>query len=415
VLSRPAHLLSRYTVGLVPGDLLDLILLVLLAAFAVSGYRQGFIVGVLSFAGFIAGSAVGAAFGPRISRVLSHSQTGQAVTAVVVLIVIAVLGMVIGSTIGVAVRSRVTWRPAALVDAAGGAAVGAISFLLIAWFVGSAAAYSSLSAIFPVLSRQVNNSAVLRGVDRLMPPAASGTFSDFRSLLESGPYAQVFGALGAEIPLPVAPPDNAVLASAGLAAARGSIVKVMGIAPGCSERIEGSGFVYAPDHVLTNAHVVAGVTDGPDVFTSQGEFPARVVLYDPQRDVAVLYVPGLTAPSLSFAGAAPTGADAIVAGYPLDGPFTARAARIGATENATGPDIYQTAQVTRQIYAIRALVQPGNSGGPLLTTGGSVYGVVFAAATSVPDTGYALTASEVAGDATSGENATAGVSTQGCD
>jgi S1-C subfamily serine protease len=140
-----------------------------------------------------------------------------------------------------------------------------------------------------------------------------------------------------------------------------------------------------------------------------------VVLYDPQRDVAVLYVPGLSAPSLSFTGPASTGANAIVAGYPLDGPFTARAARIGATENATGPDIYQTAQVTREIYAIRAVVQPGNSGGPLLTPGGSVYGIVFAAATSVPDTGYALTSSEVASDASSGANATAGVSTQGCD
>jgi S1-C subfamily serine protease len=394
---------------------LDLILLVFIAAFAVSGYRQGFIVGVLSFAGFIGGGAIGAAFGPGISRALSHSLTGQAVTAVVVLIVAAVVGMTLGSTIGVAVRSRLTWRPAALVDAIGGAAVGGLSFLLIAWFFGSATAYSSLPSIFPTLSRQVNNSAILRGVDKLMPAAANGAFSDFRRVLESGPYAQVFGALGAEIPLAVPPPNTAVLNSPGLAAARGSIVKVMGVAPSCSERIEGSGFVYAPDHVLTNAHVVAGVTEGPDVFTSGGELPAQVVLYDPQRDVAVLYVPGLDVTPLSFAGQAADGADAIVAGYPEDGPFNAQAARIGAVEEATGPDIYQNAEVTRQIYAIRSLVLPGNSGGPLLTPGGNVYGVVFAAATSVPDTGYALTAAEVAGDASSGADATAGVSTEGCD
>jgi S1-C subfamily serine protease len=315
-----AHPPAGYTVGHVPGDLLDLILLVLIAAFAVSGYRQGFIVGVLSFAGFLGGSAIGAAFGPGISRALSHSQTGQAVTAVVVLIVTAVLGMALGSTIGVAVRSRVTWRPATLVDAIGGAAVGGLSFLLIAWFFGSAIAYSSLPSIFPVLSRQVNNSALLRGVDKLMPAAATGAFSDFRRVLETGPYAQVFGALGAEIPLAVAPPNSAVLSSPGLAAARGSIVKVMGVAPSCSEQIEGSGFVYAPDHVLTNAHVVAGVTEGPDVFTSQGELSARVVLYDPQRDVAVLYVPGLDATPLNFAAQAATGADAIVAGYPVQRP-----------------------------------------------------------------------------------------------
>ena len=400
--------------GLVPGDLLDLILLVLVAAFAVSGYRQGFVISVLSFAGFILGGAIGATFGPRIARALTHTLSGQAAAAIVVLIVAAALGMALGSTIGVAVRRRVTWRPAALVDAVGGAVAGGVSVLLIAWVVGSAVAYSSLPTIFPVVSRQVNNSAVLRGVDKLMPAGAYGMFSEFRSLLESGPYAQVFGSLGAEIPPAVAPPDSAVLNSAGLAAARPSIVKVMGIAPSCSERIEGSGFVYAPDHVLTNAHVVAGVT-GPMVYVGQGVFQAQVVLYDPQRDVAVLYVPGLTAPSLSFAGLASSGASAIVAGYPLDGQFTARAARIGVSEEATGPDIYQNAQVTRQIYAIRALVQPGNSGGPLLTPGGSVYGVVFAAATSVPDTGYALTAGEVSGDASAGAKATAAVSTDGCD
>lgn len=402
--------------GLVPGDVLDLILLVLVAAFAVSGYRQGFVISVLSFAGFVLGGALGATFGPRIARAVSHSMSGQAVAAIVVLIVGAALGMALGSSIGVAIRRRVTWRPVALVDAAGGAVAGGLSVLVIAWVVGSAVAYSSLPTIFPVVSRQVNNSALLRGVDKVMPAAAYGMFSDFRSLLESGPYAQVFGSLGAEIPPAVGPPDNAVLSSAGLAAAQPSIVKVIGIAPSCSEQIEGSGFVYSPDHVLTNAHVVAGVV-GPNVYIDNGQeaLDARVVLYDPQRDIAVLYVAGLSAPPLSFVGPASLGASAIVAGYPLDGKFTARAARIGASEDATGPDIYQNAQVTRQIYAIRALVQPGNSGGPLLTPGGSVYGVVFAAATSVPDTGYALTASEVAGDASAGAHATAGVSTQGCD
>jgi S1-C subfamily serine protease len=400
--------------GLVPGDVLDLILLVLVAAFAVSGYRQGFVISVLSFAGFVLGGAVGATFGPKIARALSHTMSGQAVAAIVTLIVAAALGMAIGSSIGVAIRRRVTWRPAAFVDAVGGAVAGGLSVLLIAWVVGSAVAYSSLPTIFPVVSRQVNNSAVLRGVDKVMPAAAYGMFSEFRSLLESGPYAQVFGSLGAEIPPAVGPPDNAVTSSAGVAAAQPSIVKVMGIAPSCSERIEGSGFVYAPNHVLTNAHVVAGVT-GPNVYIGQNVLSATVVLYDPQRDLAVLYVPGLSAPALRFAGPASIGANAIVAGYPLDGSFTVRAARIGASENATGPDIYQNAQVTRQIYAIRALVQPGNSGGPLLTPGGSVYGVVFAAATSVPDTGYALTAAEVSSDASAGASATAGVSTQGCD
>ena len=96
------------------------------------------------------------------------------------------------------------------------------------------------------------------------------------------------------------------------------------------------------------------------MYTTHGRtLRARVVLYDPQRDVAVLYVPGLHARPLSFAGPAQTGDNAIVAGYPLDRSFTAVAARIGGTEAARSPDIYQTTQVTREIYSIRAEVQPG--------------------------------------------------------
>jgi S1-C subfamily serine protease len=395
---------------------LDLILIVLALAFGVAGYRQGFIIGVLSFAGFIGGGAIGAAFGPRIARSITVNPTGQAVAAIVVVFLAAMIGQLLASGVGVAMRSRLTWRPATVVDAAGGAGVSAIAVMLIVWFIGSAVAYSSLPALFPVVSRQVNNSAVLRVIDRLMPPSASLMFSNFRSLLARGPYAPVFGALGAEGALAVAPPSPAVLDSAGLARARPSIVKVEGVAPSCSHKIEGSGFVYAPDHVLTNAHVVAGVTQGQQVLTSgDASFNAHVVLYDPQRDIAVLDVPGLSAAPLRFAGPAPIGADAIVAGYPLDGPFHAVPARIGGSERATSPNIYQSAQVTREIYSVRADVRPGNSGGPLLTRQGTVDGVVFAAAISVANTGYALTAAEVASDAKAGATATASVSTQGCD
>jgi S1-C subfamily serine protease len=395
----------------VPGDLLDLILIVLVIAFGVAGYRQGFIIGVLSFAGFIGGGAIGALFGPHIARAVTSNSAWQAIVAILVVFLTAMIGQLLASAVGVAMRSRLTWRSATMVDAVGGAVVSVISVLLIAWLIGSAVAY----APFPAISRQVNNSALLRTVDRLMPAEASVMFSDFRSLLESGPYAQVFGALGAEGALAVGPPNPAVVDAAGVGAAQPSIVKVEGVASSCQERIEGSGFVYAPNHVITNAHVVAGVTDGPRVYTNQGRLSARVVLYDPHLDLAVLYVPGLNAGALRFAPQARIGANAIVAGYPEDGPFTTAAARVGGIEQATSPDIYQTATVTRQIYSIRAVVEPGNSGGPLLTPGGEVYGVVFAAATSVPDTGYALTATEVQSDAAQGQNATAAVSTQGCD
>jgi S1-C subfamily serine protease len=192
------------------------------------------------------------------------------------------------------------------------------------------------------------------------------------------------------------------------------VVKVNGTAPSCGENIEGSGFVFAPDHILTNAHVVAGVTVGPKVTTMTGEtLQAHVVFYDPQIDVAVLYVPGLNLTPLAFAGQAHAGADAVVAGYPEEintHVLITRSARIAEIQDAISLNIYQSTQVTRQIYQIRAVVQQGNSGGPLLSPDGTVYGVVFAQATGQADAGFALTAAQVEQDA-----ATVPVSTQACD
>jgi S1-C subfamily serine protease len=140
-----------------------------------------------------------------------------------------------------------------------------------------------------------------------------------------------------------------------------------------------------------------------------------VVLYDPNRDIAVLYVPGLNRKPLSIAGPAASGAPAVVAGYPENGPFTAAPARIAARTKVTGPNIYQDHTVTRQVYTVRGRVRPGNSGGPLLSKSGEVYGVVFAASVDQSQVGYVLTAAEVASDLQAGRGTTATVSTQGCD
>jgi S1-C subfamily serine protease len=395
----------------VPGDLLDLILIALAAAFAVAGYRQGFIIGVLSFVGFLGGAAVGAVFSPAIARALVSGPARQALVAIVVVFIAAMVGQLVASLAGAAVRSRVTWRPVAFVDAVGGAVVSVLSVLLIAWLIGSAVA----NAPFPAVAGQVSGSVVLRGVDRLMPSTAHLMFSDFRRLLASGPYTQVFGALGAEGALTVPPPDPAVVNAAGLEQARPSVVKIVGTAPSCSRTLEGSGFVFAPQHVLTNAHVVAGVRGGVTVTGRRHSFHGTVVLYDPERDVAVIYVPGLRARPLAFAPPPNRGDSAIVAGYPLNESFTAVPARIGGEQSANSPDIYQAHTVTRDIYAVRAEVRPGNSGGPLLAPSGEVDGMVFAAAVDLNDTGYALTGGEVASDASAGRTLTAQVSTEGCD
>jgi S1-C subfamily serine protease len=395
----------------VRGDLLDLVLVVLAAAFAVSGYRQGFIVGALSFVGFVGGAVLGAEFGPGISRAIVGGQTQQAVVAVVLLVSAAILGQFIASSIGSAVRQTVTSPSSTVLDSIGGSVVSVLSMLLIAWAIGSVLTASS----FPVVVGQVNNSLVLSTMDKIMPPKAKTMFTDFRQLLSTGPFPQVFSGIGAARLFAVSPPDPAVLTDPGYLDARSRVVKVQGTALSCDRSIEGSGFVYAPQHVLTNAHVVAGVNQGLTVTAGGTPYPARVVLYDPQVDVAVLDVPGLNLTPLQFDDQGQAGAEAVVAGYPLDHSFTAVAARIGGTQNAVGPDIYQTGTVDRQIFEIRAKVQPGNSGGPLLSPSGTVYGVVFAAAVGSDNTGFALTASEVAGDASAGAGQTVPTSTQGCD
>jgi S1-C subfamily serine protease len=398
----------------VPGDLLDLILIALIAAFAVAGYRQGFIIGVLSLTGFLLGVAGGAVVAPSISRTLARSLPWQAFVAILVVFAAAIVGMLIASGIGVAVRARLTGRPATVADSLGGAAVNVVAVLVVAWLIGS----FLVNAQFPAIARQVNNSVVLRTVDGVMPPGALylPVFPQLRSLLSNGLYSQVFSAIGAEASLTVAAPDPAVLASRSLTRVEPSIVKIEGVAESCSLRIEGSGFVISPQHVLTNAHVVAGVTQGPEVFANGGRsYTAQVVFYDPERDLAVLDVPGLVAPPLTFAArAAEDGAQAIVGGYPLDHALTVVPARIGLSVTASGPNIYGTEAVSRQIYPIRAQIEPGNSGGPLLAPDGKVYGVVFAASTSIGDRGYALTAGEVHSDVVKGSNLYNAVSTQSC-
>jgi S1-C subfamily serine protease len=393
---------------------LDLILLVVVAAFAVSGYRQGFIVGILSFFGFVGGALLGAEFGPDISRALVGGQTQQDVIAVVLLVSFAVIGQFLASSIGAAMRSTVTWHSATVLDSIGGALVSVVSVLLIAWVVGSVL----IESPFPVVDTQVNNSLVLQTLDKFMPSPAQTMFSDFRRLLASNStYAEVFSRIGEERILAIPAPDPSVVNDRGVQAASASVVRVQGVALSCQRSIEGSGFVISPDHILTNAHVVAGVNSHQTVTTTTGQtLSATVVYYDPQVDVAVLYVPGLNLTPLRFAGAANPGDDAVVAGYPLDASYLHLVpARIGGTFDDRGRNIYQTSTVTRQIYEIRAVVEFGNSGGPLLSPQGTVDGVVFATVIGMNDTGFALTAAQVSADVSAGEQLTTPVSTGECD
>ncbi|CAM5263354.1 MarP family serine protease OS=Streptomyces cyaneofuscatus OX=66883 GN=G3I52_18490 PE=4 SV=1 [Streptomyces cyaneofuscatus] len=169
---------------------------------------------------------------------------------------------------------------------------------------------------------------------------------------------------------------------------------------------------------MTNAHVVGGVSEPTVQIGGEGRlYDAKVVLYDWQRDIAVLDVPDLRATPLEFTGPnddAQSGDSAIVAGFPENGAYDVRSARVRARIDANGPDIYQRGTVLRDVYSLYATVRQGNSGGPLLTPDGKVYGVVFAKSLDDPDTGYALTADEIREDIEIGRTANQQVDSQGC-
>lgn len=392
--------------------MLDVILVVLLLLFAVTGYRQGFIVGVFSFVGFIGGGVLAALTVPEHIQGWVDDPGRQALLAIAVVFLSAALGQFLCSYLGTLVRNRVTWDSARVVDAMGGAVISGLSVLLVAWFIGSTVANSAL----PFVAGQVRDSRILQSVDTLMPESAHSGFSAFRRVVDQSAFPQVFSGLGTGELAEVEPPDPDVLTTPELIEASRSVVKVLGTAPSCQRRVEGTGFVYADGRIMTNAHVVAGVTDDLRVVTRDGyQLDATLVLFDAQQDLAVLHVPDVDLEPLEFTHEAQQGADAVVAGFPRNSGFTAVPARVRARQTAQGPDFYHSQQVSREIYQVRAVVRPGNSGGPLLAPDGTVYGVVFAAATNEPETGYVLTVDEIEQNAKAGLETTQEVSSQSCD
>ncbi|MEU3499074.1 MarP family serine protease [Kitasatospora cineracea] len=391
-------------------NVLDLLLIAAALGFAVSGYRQGFVVGALSVLGFLGGGLVAVQLLPLLLRHLSPGTTAS-VVAVVVVIVLAAIGQAVTTHFGWKLRGRIGRAKVKTLDAVGGALVNVLSMLLVAWLIGSALAGTSL----PTVSKQVRSSKVLSTVQGALPADAPNWFSDLSQDLARNGFPQVFNPFEQEPITEVEPPDPELANSPGVLKARGSLVKVLGTAASCGKTLEGSGFVFAPHRVMTNAHVVGGVDEPTVQIGGAGQlYDATVVRYDWQRDIAVLDVPKLNAPPLSFAGEARSNDSAIVAGFPENGSFNVQPARIRGRIQANGPDIYHRGQVVRDVYSVRSLVRQGNSGGPLLTPEGQVYGVVFAKSLDSSDTGYVLTSAEVKDDVTQGATASGKVSTEGC-
>lgn len=394
-------------------NLLDLIIILVALAYGVGGFRSGAVVAVFSLVGFFGGAAVGAQLARPLGSKVADGRA-QVPVAIVCVLVLATVGQLLAVYVAGHLKARfVRGEITRGVDSGVGAVLGVLSVLLVAWMVAVPLATSP----YPNLAAEAAHSRIVRAVNNAVPNGVRGLYSSLRSFLNQSGFPPVLGDLPSTsvVPVPAPPADLSPAVAARVRTAQRSTFKIYGQAPECNRGIEGSGFVYARHRILTNAHVVAG-TRTVRVDTGGGNtLPATVVYFDPRGDVAVLDVPQLDAPVLHFAASpAQTGDPAVVLGYPEDGPFTVRSARVRSRGTVSGTSIYGTGNVNREIYSIRSVVRSGNSGGPLMADDGSVLGMVFATALDSPDTGFVLTDGQIRSGADAGRTATAPVATGGC-
>jgi S1-C subfamily serine protease len=363
---------------------LDWIILAFALLLALFGFRQGFIVGVLSFGGFALGAFIGTRLGPLLLPQGSASPYAPAFGLVGALLAGAILASGLEG-VGWRLRRTTALIPGVgLLDGALGALLSAAVGLGIVWIVAAVVAQVPGPS---QLRADIQRSAILRELNQLLPP--------------SGP---ILGALARLDPLPsipgrlpaLAPPPPRIAGDPGVRTAARSVVRVLGTA--CGLAIEGSGWVVRPEEVLTNAHVVAGESD--TTVEVEGRPPglaAQAIAFDPTDDLAVLRVPGLQLPSLSLVASPAAGRGGAILGYPENGPFAVRAGRIGQTEEVDTQNAYGQGPVSRLLTPLRGLVRPGNSGGPVVDSAGEVLTTVFAGTTGGgPSGGYGVANATVA-------------------
>ena len=283
-----------------------------------------------------------------------------------------------------------------------------VAVLVVAWMLGVAISGSRIPGISP----QVRDSRVLVAVNDVMPVRAQQALRSFDNVVGSSFFPRYLEPFAPERIVKVAPAERRVLRDPDIRGSAASVFKVRSNNR-CGSGVEGTGFLYAPHKLMTNAHVVAGVTE-PMVQVGEKSVPGTVVYYNPDVDVAVIDVPDLEGPTIRFDLAGKEGQQGAVLGFPQDGPFDAQPVRIRSDQRLRSPDIYGNGTVTRHVFSLRGLIRPGNSGGPVVSTAGRVLGVVFAASVSDPDTGYALTADQVRRAAAVGLDAEKTVSSGDC-
>jgi S1-C subfamily serine protease len=362
---------------------LDWIIVAFAAVLASFGFRRGFIVGVLSFGGFVLGALIGTRLGPLLLPEGSSSPYAPAFGLIGALLAGAILGSGLEG-LGFRLRRTLMVPGLGLFDGVLGAVLGAAIGLGIVWI---AAAVAAQAPGHEQLRLDIQRSAILRELNLLLPP----TGPILNALARLDPLPSISG------PSPnVAAPEPALARAPAVRAASHSVVRVIGTA--CGLAIEGSGWVAEPDVVVTNAHVVAGEQDTTvQVGGHSPDLVARPIAFDSTDDVAILQVPGLEEPSLGLVSNPASGRPGVILGYPENGPLNAQPGRIGRTQSVLTQDAYGRGLVSRLLTPVRGLVRPGNSGGPLVDSAGHVLTTVFASTVGGgPHAGYGVANATVA-------------------
>jgi len=388
-------------------NLLDWLLVLLVLAYALSGYWQGFVTGAFATIGLLLGGLFGIWLAPQALGDADPS-LWVSLGALFIVILSATLGQAMLQYAGAKVRDRITWQPARAVDAVGGAVLSAVAVLLVAWALGVAVSGSRFGPITP----QVRNSMVLAKVNQALPASAGQVLQAFNTVVGTSFFPRYLEPFAQERIISVAPPPGGIVDDPDVVDAEASVLKIHGD-NNCGRGVEGTGFLISDDRLMTNAHVVAGVTD-PEVLVGDDQVDARVVYYNEDLDVAVLAVDGVNRPHLRFDLSARSGDGGAALGYPQDGPYDVQPVRIRAEQRLRSPDIYGSGSVLREVFSLRGTIRPGNSGGPMVSSAGEVTGVVFAASVTDTDTGYALTATQVREAAVAGLAADNEVGTGDC-
>jgi S1-C subfamily serine protease len=369
---------------------LDIAVLAVAFVAAISGWRSGALGSLMSFVGVVLGAIAGVMLAPHIVSHIS-SPRAKLFAALFLILALVVVGEVAGVVLGRAVRGAIRNRAVRTVDSVIGVALQLVVVMVAAWLLASPLTSSDQ----PNLAAATRGSKVLAEVDKYAPEWLKAVPKRMSALLRTSGLPDVLQPFGRTPIQAVDAPDASLADSLVVANARPAVVKIRGVAPGCQKVLEGTGFVIAPNRVMSNAHVVAG-SDSVTVEAEGQTYDATVVSYDPNEDISILDVPNLPQRPLVFAEQpAKSGTDAVVLGYPGGGEFAATPARVRETIELNGPDIYRTTTVNRGVYTIRGTVRQGNSGGPMINRAGQVLGVVFGAAVDDNDTGFVLTANEV--------------------